>query len=123
LGPGHCAVYQNKPITVTFDSGATQTTFNPPFVKLFPDVLRAGKNITHAMSGISGTAEERASNLPQLVFAFGREVTLSPATILLDETSASSSWAAANLGYDSMQRAVPFTIDFRQMRIVFDAHQ
>ena len=116
-------VYQGKPITVTFDSGATQTTFNPPFVNLFPDILRAGTNITHAMNGISGTTEQRASNIPQLVFAFGREVRLSPATILLDETSASSAWAAANLGYDSMQQAVPFTIDFRQMKVVFDAHQ
>jgi hypothetical protein len=113
-------VYQNKSITVTFDSGATQTTFNPPFVKSFPEVLRAGSSGAHTLNGLSGTTETRSSTVPQLVFVFGREIKLSPATILLDETAGSSAWAAANLGYDSMVQAVPFTIDFQGMRIVFE---
>jgi hypothetical protein len=48
---------------------------------------------------------------------FGREVDLTPAVILLDQTTGASAWAAANLGYDLMQQARPFTLNFRRMKI------
>jgi len=114
-------VCQGKTVTVTFDSGATQTTFNPPFAKLFPELVRSGRNETHALNGISGTTRERATSVARLVFTFGREVKLKGATILLDETSGASGWAGANLGFDSMQQAEPFAMDFREMKFVFGA--
>lgn len=112
-------VYRGRPLPVTFDVGATQTTLNPPFAKLFPDVVEEGKRTSHTLNGISGTTEQRSVVLPHLKLIFGREVDLSPATILLGETTGTSSYAAANLGYDLMQQAMPFTIDFRDMRITF----
>jgi hypothetical protein len=114
-------VYQGRPLTVTFDMGATQTTLDPPFVKLYPEVLKQGKSESHTMNGISGSTAQRSVSLPHLELIFGRQVDLSPATILLDETTGASAYAAANLGYDLMQQARPFTIDFHHMLITFAA--
>jgi hypothetical protein len=59
--------------------------------------------------------------LPRLALIFGHRVNLSPATILLDETTGTRAYAAANLGYDLMQQARPFRINFRHMLITFPA--
>lgn len=71
------------------------------------------------LNGISGQTEQRSVSLPHLTLGFGREVSLSPATILLNETTGTSVYTAANLGYDLMQQARPFTIDFDQMIVTF----
>lgn len=112
--------YRDKTLPVTFDVGATQTTFNPPFAKLYPGLLQEGMNESHTLNGLSGSTVKRSVSLPRLVLSFGREVTLAPATILLDQTGESSGWSAANLGYDVVQQARPLTINFRDMRIDFD---
>jgi hypothetical protein len=72
------------------------------------------------MNGLSGTTARNSISVPDLAFTFGRRVDLAPATILTDQTTGTSIWAAANLGYDLMQQARPFTIDFQSMRILFD---
>ena len=112
-------VYRGRPLTVTFDMGATQTILNPPFGKLYPEVLKQGKTESHTLNGISGSTSQRSVSLPHLEMVFGRQVDLSPATILLDEANGARAYAAANLGYDLMQQAIPFTIDFHRMLITF----
>lgn len=113
-------IYQAKPLTVTFDVGATQTTLNSSFAKLYPELLKTGARERHDMNGLSGTTARNSISVPDLAFTFGRRVDLAPATILTDQTTGTSIWAAANLGYDLMQQARPFTIDFQSMRILFD---
>ncbi|HWO29422.1 MAG TPA: hypothetical protein VNO32_11570, partial [Candidatus Acidoferrum sp.] len=115
--------YAGRRLTVTFDMGATQTTLDPPFAKLYPELLRRSRNETHALNGLSGTTAQRAVSLPSLEFRFGRAVHLVPAIILLDQTTTQSAWATANLGYDLMQQARPFVLDFRAMRIEFPRTQ
>ena len=110
---------QGRPLTVTFDMGATQTTLNPPFAKLFPEVLRGASSEAHKLNGVSGSTYQRSVSFAHLQLSFGREVELSPATVLLDETTATSAYAAANIGYDVMQQARPFTIDFARMLVSF----
>lgn len=114
-------VYRGRRVTVTFDTGATQTTLNPPFAKLFPEVLKDGKSESHTLNGISGITKQQSISLPHLKLIFGRTVCLSPAIVLLNKTTGSSAYAAANLGYDLMQQAIPFTIDFHHMLISFPA--
>jgi predicted aspartyl protease len=111
--------YRNKPLTVTLDTGATQTTLNPPFAQLFPDIVQSGKNQSHEMNGLSGTTAQQSVSVPHLTLLFGRDVELTPATILLNQTTGASAWSAANLGYDLIQQAVPFTLDFHRMTIEF----
>ncbi len=115
-------VYEGRALTVTLDMGATQTTFNPPFAKLFPEVVRTGTNQNHDLRGLSKRTVQASVSVSHLKFRFGRKVELDPAIILLDETTGSSAWAAANLGYDVMQQARPFTLDFRGMKIEFTSH-
>ena len=111
--------FQGQVLTVTFDMGATQSTMNPPFAKLFPELIEGAKSEDHKLNGISGSSEQRSVSLSHLSLMFGRLIDLSPATVLLDETTGTSSYAAANMGYDLMQQARPFTIDFRHMLITF----
>jgi hypothetical protein len=76
-------------------------------------------NESHTLNGLSGATVKRSVSLPNLVFSFGGEVKLAPASILLDQTGGSSDWSAANLGYDVVQQARPLTINFQGMRIDF----
>ncbi len=116
-------LYRDRPLTVTLDTGATQTTINPPFTALYPDVLSEGKNEDHVMNGVSGTSKQKSVSLPHLSLRFGRSVELSPATILLSQTTGTSAYAAANLGYDLLQKARPITLDFTHMVIRFPRAQ
>lgn len=116
-------VYRGRALPVTLDMGATQTTFNPPFAKLFPEVVRTGTNQNHDLRGLSKSTVQPSVSIPHLKFQFGRKVELDPATILLNQTTGSSAWAAANLGYDVMHQAKPFTLDFHRMRIGFPAQK
>lgn len=111
--------YRGRPLTVTFDTGATQTTLNRPFATAFPDLVQDRKTQSHDMNGLSGTTAQRSVSLPRLTFNFGRDVELAPATILLDQTTDASDWASANLGYDLIRQAEPLTLDFRRMKIDF----
>ena len=111
--------YEKRRLTVTFDTGATQTTFNPPFAKLFPAILQRGTSESHALNGLAGTTAQRSVSLPYLDLRFGRVIHLAPAVVLLDQTTGQSAWATANIGYDLMQQARPFVIDFRTMKLEF----
>ncbi len=115
--------YQGRALPVTFDTGATQTTLNPPFAKAFPEVVRSGQSQNHGMNGLSGTTVQRSVSVPRLSLEFGRQVELAPATVLLDQTTGASAWAGANLGFDLMQQARPFTVDFREMKIEFPSRR
>ena len=75
-------------------------TLNPLFAKEFPEVVEGRNTQSHAMIGLSGTTAQGSVSVPHLTLKFGREVELAPATILLDQTTAASAWAAANFGYD-----------------------
>ena len=116
-------VYRDRPLTVTLDSGATQTTVNPPFAALYPEVLGWGKTEDHTMNGISGSSTQRSVSVPRLELRFGRQVELAPAVILLNQTTGASAYSAANLGYDMLQQAKPFTLDFGRLVIGFPSHQ
>jgi hypothetical protein len=95
------------------------TTLNPAFAKLFPDLVKQGTVKNYKLTGVGGSTEERSSIVPSVGFEFGRPVTLSPATIFLSDEKISHVWAAGNLGFDLMEKALPLTIDFPHMRVEF----
>lgn len=111
--------FQGKRLTVTLDCGATQTTLNPPFARLYPALARSGTQAAHAMNGLSGTTSFASFSLPHLDFTFGRHVVLAPAVILASMTTRTSSWASANLGFDLLKQARPFTLNFKRMEVEF----
>ena len=115
--------YNDRKLPVTFDTGATQTTLNPPFAKAFPEVVLSGQRQNHDMNGLSGTAAQKSVSVPRLTLEFGHKLELAPAIILLDQTTRASAWADANLGFDLMLQARPFTVDFREMKIEFPSRR
>jgi hypothetical protein len=71
--------YRGRMLTVTLGTGATQTTLNPLFGKLFPELLQQRTADGYALNGLSGTSVQRSITLPHLALTFGRDVELAPA--------------------------------------------
>ena len=115
--------YRHKPLTVSFDTGATQTTLNPPFSAKFPDLLNGRNAEDHTLNGISGSTHLSSVSLPKVILDFGRPVQLAPATLLLKQTTGASSYTSANFGWDLLQQARPLTIDFQRMIVSFPPSQ
>jgi hypothetical protein len=108
--------FQGKLLSYTLDTGAVHTTLNPPFADAFPQIISEGEKKEHTLTGMGGSTTQSSVELRVLPFSLGGvAVTLSPATMLLKSTTATSAWAAGNLGYDLIQQTAPFTLDFRKM--------
>lgn len=111
--------FRGKPLKYTLDTGATHTTLSPLFATTFPRVVQKGKKQDHTVTGFGGSETQSAIELKALPFSLGAiKVTLSPATVLLKNTTATNAWAAGNLGYDLLQQTAPFILDFRNMMFV-----
>jgi hypothetical protein len=108
--------FDGKPMLYTMDTGAIHTTLNPRFGETFPTEIHRGKAEDHKLTGVGGDTSQPSISLDRLRFTLaGNEVVLFPAVVLLKKTTAESSWAAGNLGYDLIKQTAPFMIDFEQM--------
>jgi predicted aspartyl protease len=108
---------EGKTLSFTLDTGAVHTTLNPPFASAFPKLVEGGEKKEHTLTGMSGSSQQHLAVISQARFTLaGKQVVLSPATVLLQQTTETSAWAAGNLGYDLIRQMAPFTIDFRTMR-------
>jgi predicted aspartyl protease len=119
LNPVTQVGFAGQTLTFTLDTGAISTTLNPAFAERFPATLKESTVKSHKLTGFGGSTEERSSIVPSLGFEFGRPVSLIPATIFLSDGKIAQVWAAGNLGFDLMQKALPLTIDFSHMRVEF----
>ena len=110
--------FQNMMLAYTLDTGAVHTTLNPSFAAAFTKTIANGEKKKHTLTGMGGSTVQSSIELRQVSFLLdGTAVTLSPATVLLKSTTGISEWAAGNLGYDLLQQAAPFTLDFGRMRM------
>lgn len=108
---------EGKTVTFTFDTGATRTTLNPPFSSAFPQLIEKGTRKDHKLTGVGGSTHQQSVEIPRMQFILaGKPVVLAPATVLLQKTTGTSTWAAGNLGYDLIRQTAPFVIDFKHMR-------
>ena len=130
-GVSRMAFYDNTPVvemasggrkfTWTFDTGAQRTTLNQPFATAFPELVASGKQKDYKLTGVAGSTQQHSVELARVQFTLaGKTVVLAPATVLLNETTGTSTWAAGNLGYDLIRQVAPFTIDFRSMLFYAD---
>ncbi len=100
----------------TFDTGAVRTTLNQPFAAAFPELVAEGKQKDYKLTGVGGSTQQHSIELTRVQFTLGgKNVVLAPATVLLNETTGTSKWAAGNLGYDLIRQTAPFIINFRNM--------
>jgi hypothetical protein len=111
--------FQGKPIAFTFDTGAEHSTLNAVFARDFPDVVKRGAKKDYTDLGFGGAAQIRSIELPSWSIALDRKTATARAIpVLLEKTTDTSEWAAGNLGIDLLRQVEPFTIDFRNMRLM-----
>ena len=109
-----------KTLNFTFDTGAVRTYLGPIFAAQFPELMRTGSKMNHTQTGLSGSANQESVVLPSVRFSLGKGVELDSATVLLKTTTATSSWAAGNLGFDLISQVLPITIDLRSMQLILE---
>lgn len=120
---GHSPVvliqFENHNLTLTLDTGATNTDLYPTFAELFPELIRTGsKTESYKMEGVGGAKNMNAAILQSLRLSIGGfPVTLKPANILLTHTTEASHFFQGNLGIDPLQQAQRATFDFKRMRL------
>lgn len=111
--------YDNRDLTFTLDTGATNTDLYPPFAAAFPELIRsAAKTDSYKIEGVGGAKYMEAANLKSLKFSIGGfPVTLKSTGVLLKPTTDSSKFFAGNLGIDLLQQAHKVTFDFKKMTL------
>ncbi len=115
-------VYDNRRLSFTLDTGATNTDLYLPFAKEFPRRVNARtKTDAYKMEGVGGTQTMQAAVLPSLRFRIGGfPVELRSATVLLSYTLEASHFFYGNLGIDALQQAHKTTLDFRTMTLTLE---
>ena len=113
--------FRATPLTFTLDTGADRTYLYKPFADAFPSLIQTGRRRQEKVTGVSGRSFQESVDVPSVRFSLakGVEVELAPATVILSPTSAQSKWTAGNFGFDLLDKARPFTIDFRTMELRF----
>lgn len=111
--------FENRSLAFTLDTGATNTDLYPPFAARFPESIRAtAKTGSHKTEGVGGARNTDAAILPSVHFSIGRfPVVLSPAGVLLTQTTETSKFFYGNLGIDLLQQAHMRTFDFKKMTL------
>jgi len=109
-----------KPLSFFLDTGAAHTWLYKPFGDAFPERMKEGKAEAYEIRGVSGSTMQEALKLPSVTFPFAQGVKLAPATVITTTPTDASRWAAGNLGFNLLVKALPFTIDFRTMQLSFD---
>ena len=102
--------YENRPLTFSLDTGATNTDLYPPFAAAFPELIRSGtKTDSYKMEGVAGARFMEAATLESLKFSIGGfPATLKSVGVLLKPTSDASRFFAGNLGIDLLQQSHHF---------------
>jgi predicted aspartyl protease len=111
--------FEDRKLTFTLDTGATNTDLYPPFAAAFPEFIRAAaKTDSYKMEGVGGARNLDAATLASVHFSIGGfPVVLSPAGVLLTPTIETSKFFYGNLGIDLLQQAHTRTFDFRAMTL------
>ena len=108
----------NKPVTMTLDTGATDTDLNESFAKAFPELVAAGKKETRPITGLGGSTSYDSVLLGPVTFHLGgRDITLPSPHVFV---SHSLGIYDGNLGHDILDQAQAVTIDFRSMALILE---
>jgi hypothetical protein len=110
--------FRGTPFDMSLDSGAQNTILYPSFAKLFPDLQTGSTTEKHRVTGVGGSSAIQSFSLPSLEFEVGNhQVTLAPATVLLQENNSTTGWFRGNLGMDLLNQARRVDVDFDSMTL------
>jgi hypothetical protein len=106
-----------KTLSFIFDTGAARSYLYPPIIAAVPDLARTARRQYQSVTGASGSTVQEVFIMPSVNLFLGKNVVLSPATVLLRGDTEDSKWAAGILGFDLISQTLPITVDFRRMQI------
>jgi hypothetical protein len=106
-----------KSLGFIFDTGAARSYLYPPIIAAVPDLARSATRQYQNVTGASGSSLQEVLIVPSINLFLGKNVVLSPATVLLRVNTEDSKWAAGILGFDLISQTLPITVDFRKMQI------
>jgi len=111
--------FQQLSLELILDTGSAQSILTQNFAASFTQMIdQYGQCGSMEISGITGTAHLPKVTLPYLEFFVGnRRLVLKPAPVLTVKTTPNSSYFFGRLGFDLLQQASGFTLDFVQMRL------
>jgi hypothetical protein len=106
-------------ISFFLDTGATRTRLSPRFAEEFKSLVQqSGSKRTTKVTGVGGSAEVEAIEVPRLQMRIGGfEALREPATILTKDPGGNAAWYHVWAGVDIFERAKRVSLDFRAMRL------
>ena len=110
--------YAERPLEFSLDLGAQNTVLYPAFAQSHPELQTSGSSEAHKITGVGGSAEIPSLSVASLTFTVGgRDVSLSPAHVLLKSNNSTSGWFSGNLGMDLLNEAGSVEVDFNSMKL------
>jgi len=111
------AMFQDRPIALTLDTGAETTDLYGKFATEFSSLInQSGKRISQKVEGVSNNAEFEAISVPEVVLRIGSfPAALKPAHVIIKQLG--QAWSYGNLGLDVITQADKFVIDFDTMTL------
>lgn len=113
-----------RSLTMSIDTGNTDTSLFPAFATLFPDLLEHAdpRRNDFSMTGYTGSRKMKEVELPGVELGVGAfKALLNPASLVLEYPSTSSAALHGTIGMDVLNRASRVSIDLQAMRIALDA--
>jgi hypothetical protein len=114
-------LFQERPLSFEFDTGANETSLYKSFADAFPSLIETGHHKPGERWGYSSTSYQDSIEVPVVHLSLTPRVgwDLAPATVLLNTDTD----FAGTFGLDMLvwlsQKHSPLTIDFRAMRLTF----
>lgn len=122
LTPIVTGTYRGKPMDFTFDTGATTSILNAPFVRTYEKEIKERAALESERIGSAGGSRAFASyKLKEIRLTVGqKEVVLRDIYALKDEADDHSSYFYGNLGQDMISQFSRMTINFDTMFVRFE---
>ena len=112
-------MFRGQTVNVNLDSGAQNTVLYPSFAKRFPEIRNQSTIEEHRVTGVGGSSSIRSLVLSSLEFRLGgHDVSLKPATVLLENNNSTSDWFEGNLGMNLLNQGNIVDVDFGSMTLV-----
>ncbi len=114
--------YKGDRLSFSFDTGATTSTFYPPFFKGYEAAIKSAYvEHTERVRGVGGHREIKGYLAKDLVISISaKPAHFKTLAILSEQTNESSRYLYGNLGQDLVQQFEKTTLNFKAMSLVFE---
>jgi predicted aspartyl protease len=113
------ASVHGKVVSMTLDTGASDSDLNANFADMFPQIAAAGKKGTREIAGAGGPRTFESIEIPEVVFDIaGHHVGVRPAHVAMQRIATiGGQCCIGNAGHDLLVQQQTFRLDFGAMRL------